>query len=197
MGGDSDFPDLLGCLEDPRYQSCWPWAGHGAGAQVLPLTKRSCCFEEKGSSEQRKVGRVPRPPSKRGRRLPRCWTALPSIGARGLLSELYGNTVLLRENLGLGWEGSGGRGRRHFQNTSPLPRPYSRRTLTFSPSGPAGPPSPSRPGSPCKGWWGKMRRHYWGGGPMCFYFLSLPGAGPQPCLRAVGPWHVWHRAGAR
>lgn len=121
MGGDSDFPDLLGCLEDPRYQSCWPWAGHGAGAQVLPLTKRSCCFEEKGSSEQRKVGRVPRPPSKRGRRLPRCWTALPSIGARGLLSELYGNTVLLRENLGLGWEGSGGRGRRHFQNTSPRP----------------------------------------------------------------------------
>lgn len=61
-----------------------------------------------------------------------------------------------------------------------LPRPCTRRTLTFSPSGPAGPLSPSRPGSPWKGWWGKTRRHDWGVGPPCFYFLPLPGQDTNP-----------------
>lgn len=77
------------------------------------------------------------------------------------------------EGRGLGAEVEGS------SRTPPLPRPYSSSTLTFSPSGPAGPLSPSRPGSPWKEWWGKMGRHSWGRGPMCFYFLPLPGAGPQ------------------
>lgn len=46
---------------------------------------------------------------------------LLSMGAGGQLSELCGNTVLLGGNLGLRWEGSGGRGQRQSQNPPCFP----------------------------------------------------------------------------
>lgn len=182
--GDYYFPDLLGCLEDDRYQRCWLWAWHRAGVfRHNPYPREAVVLRRKVAEwsgwwdgpicagQEAVVGRVGVRVRVRG--LDRAPWHRSQGSALGASWEHRASWRQLRP-----WTGAeGGRDGRQFQKSPPSPA--SSRTLTFSPSGPAGPLSPSSPGSPCKGQWRKMRRHSWGRA-RCAFTPPHPEAGRQP-----------------
>lgn len=126
-----------------------------------------------------------------------CWTGLTPThsalpGSRRADLRAYGNTVLLGENLGLGWEDSGGRGRRQFQNIL-SPQTLHQKDAYLQPVGPC------RATVTLEAWLslervvGKDEETLLGRGSQCVLRLPPPwDKTPTPDLQVGGAWKGWH-----